>query len=37
MGLIMFAKIARDRIIIRTDGQITIKLKTRMYLAEPMN
>ena len=37
MGLIMYAKIACDRIVIRTDRQITIKLKTCMYLAEPMN
>ena len=32
-GLIMYAKIAHDRVIIRTDGWITIKLKTCMYLA----
>ena len=32
-GLIMYAKIACDCIIIRTDGWITIKLKTCMYLA----
>ena len=36
-GLIMYAKIAYDHIIIRTDGQITIKFKTCIYLAEPMN
>ena len=33
MGLIMYAKIACDCIIIRTDGWITIKLKTCMCLA----
>ena len=37
MGLIIYAKIACDRIIIRTNGRITIKLKTCMYLAKPMN
>ena len=37
MGLIKSAKIACDRIIIRTDKQIIIKLKTCTYLAEPMN
>ena len=36
-GLIMYAKIACDHIIIRTDGQITMKLRTCMYLAEAMN
>ena len=35
----MYAKIVCDRIIIRTDTgrQIIIKLKTCMYLAEPMS
>ena len=36
-GLIMYGKITYDHIIIRTDGQITIKLKTCIYLAEPIN
>ena len=34
---VMYSKIAGDHIIIRTYGQITVKLKTCMYLAEPMN
>ena len=35
-GLIMYAKIACDHII-KTDGQITMKLRTCMYLAEAIN
>ena len=37
MRLIMYAKIACDRIIIRTDWWIPAKLRSFMYLAEPMN
>ena len=37
MGVIMYAKIICDRIIIRADGWINIKLKTCMYLAELAN
>ena len=37
MGLIMYAEIACERLLIRTDGWITIKLETCMYLAEPLN
>ena len=37
MRLIMYAKIAFDRIIIRTDWWIPAKLRSCMYLAEPMN
>ena len=33
MGLIMYAKIACDCIIIKIDGWISITLKTCMYLA----
>ena len=33
----MYVKIARDRVISRTDVQITIKLRTCMYLAELIN
>ena len=35
MGLIMYAKIACERIV-NTGGWITIKLRTCMYLAEQM-